>query len=657
MTRRAIEDLQGPLDGIRVVSTDVFDTLLLRNGRSERSRIVAGERRFAALLAGRGIEIPPDHLVALRLEIQRVAFRALNVGGAAGEVRLTDILARQLAILGLPAEAAAERLAIEVEVEKASLAANQALAALFRRPKQAGVRIVAVSDTTLPTGAVSELIRHFHGDGLIDYVYASADLGETKRRGDIFATVADREGISPGEMLHVGDDEAADLAAPLARGLHAVHLPREALRARLRQADGARAELGRRVRRIARSLRAPAAASRDREAFARDVLGPIVAEFVLRIWLYAREAGASSPAKLLFCARGGVGIREAFERVLTRLDLPLDVGRETLMVSRLVAARGAVLARSKAALDELGREFEGDSFADVARALGGRAYELDARWQEPFSGESFFDLLFSQGGAEVLADIEVQDRLFARHLAVCAGEAKRLILCDTGLYGSTQRLLAAGFPDISIETIQFARANYKRHSEEHFPRVSGLVVQQNLYNPLKPETSVLRYWQLVESLFEPRVPSVKLFHETADGGVAANSGDLSFGVVKAAAGNPLLSGALAYIDRLRPRDGARVLADAEMAWVRLRRAITRPSEADLRALSVGVRSVDFGRDGTVSVMASGERAGLAARLASIKGQLWREGAIAREFPVFRPALLAMLESAHALRGISARLMR
>ncbi|MFT3952971.1 MAG: HAD family hydrolase [Piscinibacter sp.] len=654
MARRGIGDLEGPLDGIEVISTDVFDTLLLRNGRSERARIVAGERRFSALLARRGFDIPADRLVDLRLKAQRLAFRALNVGGTPGEIRLADLIARQHAILGLPEAFVAERLAIEIEVEKASLRPNRALASLFWRQKQAGRRIIAVSDTTLPTQELTALIHHLHGDGLIDRVYSSADLGATKRRGEIFAHVAEREGVAPAAMLHVGDDEAADVTAAIARGFHAIHLPREAFRSRLRQADGARAELGRRVRRFARGLRSPMPEGGDRQAFGRDVLGPIVAEFGLMIWLYASEA---SDARLMFCARGGVGIREAFERLLDRLALPLDVGRETLLVSRLIAARAAVLAKSTAALDELGREFAGDSFADVARALGGRAYDLGPAWQERFAAEGFFDLLFSAGGAEVLADIEAQNRLFARHLADCAGGAGRLILCDTGLYGSTQRLLAAGFPDLSIETIQFARANYKRHGEEHFPRVAGLVVEQNLYNPLKAETSVLRYWQLVESLFEPAVPSVKLFHETCEGGIASNSGDLSYGKVDAAAGNALLTGALAYIDGLGPGDGAKVLRDAEIAWRRLRQAITRPSAADLATLAVGERSVDFGRAGTVSVMAAGEKAGLAARLGGIKAQLWREGAIAREFPTFRPALLAMLESAHALRGLSARLTR
>jgi hypothetical protein len=39
---------------------------------------------------------------------------------------------------------------------------------------------------------------------------------------------------------------------------------------------------------------------------------------------------------------------------------------------------------------------------------------------------------------------------------------------------------------------------------------------------------------------------------------------------------------------------------------------------------------------------------------SLKAQLWREGAIAREFPLLKHALLPMLETLLSLRGLLAR---
>jgi FMN phosphatase YigB (HAD superfamily) len=657
MALRSLKDLNRPLDGIKVVSTDVFDTLLLRTGRSERARIRRGEVLFSRRLAAQDIAIDPDLLLNARLEAQRLAFRALEVGGAAGEVGLLDVLRRQLLTAGVPEAFVADRLDIEIAVEKTSLAANHALGAALRRQKSAGRRIVAISDTTLPASAVEELIRHFHGPDLIDRVYSSADEGRTKRAGGLFAFVAASERMRTSQMLHVGDDARADVSAAREQGVACLHLPRPAWRSHLRRAGGAVTEVRRGLRRSVRVTRKPATSATDPAVFGQTVLGPIVAEFCLSIWLYADQATAESDACLLFCARGGIGIREAFERLIARLGLPLAIPRGTLMVSRLVAARAALLARSPTALDELGREFRGDRFADVAAALGGHRYQLAAPWQETFVADRFLDLLFGPTGREVLADIAAQDGLFRRHLSAVSGGARRIILCDTGLYGSTQRLMAAGIPDRSVETIQFARANYKGFAEDHFPRVTGLAVEQNLYNPFVVETCVLRYWQLVESLFEPAVASVRLFGEAPDGTVTANCGPVGFGDIDAGAGNALLTGVLAYIDALGPGSGADILADAERAWARLKQAITRPTEQDVACMEVGVRSVDFGRTGTVKVIDAGASARSGSGIAAIKAQLWREGAIVKAFPTIRPALLTLLESVHAMRGVSARLHR
>jgi FMN phosphatase YigB (HAD superfamily) len=654
MARRNFDELSGDLDGIKLISTDIFDTLLLRNRRSARSRIMDAETRFARLLGERGWQMPADDLVQARLRAEKLAFRALEMTGGSGEVRLADLIGRQLRMLGLPEALAEDRLAIEIAVEKTSLTANRPFGALLRRRGQAGDRIVGVSDIGLSAAALAELIDHFHGPGLLHRVYSSADEGASKRQGDLFGLVLAAEGVSPGQVLHIGDDETADYRVPSLLGIRAIHVPRGRWRRHLSRADGAATEVGRQIRRRMRFEALPA--PQDKTAFGREVLGPIVAEFCLLLWLYADQARhGGGDAALLFCARGGIAIREAFERVLDRLALPLPMRRDNLMVSRLVAARSAVIARSDAALDELGREFWGGSFANVALALGGRPYDLPDAWRRPFAPAEFFALLESEAGLEVLSDIRQQNTLFARHLGRVHGGARRIILCDTGLYGSTQRLLAAGFPDLAIETVQFARCNYKGHSEEHFPQVVGLVVEQNLYNPLKVETAILRYWQLIESLFEPAIPSVRTFSEDATGEIVSNAGEIGYGAIDPAAGNPLLFGALSYIDGLS--DGASALRDAQRAWVRLKRAITNPTPADVEALGVGVRSVDFGRSDVVSVLSAVRDNSPIRRLKAIKSQLWREGAIARDFPLLRPALLAALEAAHVLRALSGHRQR
>ncbi len=654
MRNSKLAHLENEIGQIEVISTDVFDTLLLRTMRSERSRIVIGERMFADLLARRGWLIEADLLVDARLLAQRLAFRGLTLREGVCEVRLAEIISRQVTILCLPGSLVAERLEIEVQVEKGSLVANHFLGNILRASRRAGKRIVAISDTPLPSERVAELIEHFHGTDLIDCVYSSADFGLTKRDGDLFIAVAQAENVPLNKMAHIGDDLRADVRVPSAKGITVYHTPRRAYRSYLRSANGALAEAGRFVRKRARRAKAATPLADDATLFGRHVFGPIVTQFCLMIWLYANEAEVADKPVLLFCARGGIGIRQAFERVVAKLGLPLNARRENIMISRVVAARAALLARSNSAVEELDREFQGSVIADVARALGGRSYELPQEWHQPFRAHQFVTLLFGDSGAEVLADIQKQNELFARHFKQLIGDSNRIILCDTGLYGSTQRLLASGFPDVRIETIQLARSNYKGHSEAHFPKVTGLVVEQNRYSPFKVSSCVLRYWHLIESLFEPTVSSVHMFSEDALGRVKANCGEIAFGAIDPCAGNRLLSGALAYIDALPAHGGGVALGDAEGAWQRLKRAITRPTEAELRSLEVGGRSVDFGRSDVLRIFKAGGNKSFTQKLVSLKDQLWREGAITREFPFLKHALLPVLDFIHSLGGLLGR---
>ena len=115
----------------------------------------------------------------------------------------------------------------------------------------------------------------------------------------------------------------------------------------------------------------------------------------------------------------------------------------------------------------------------------------------------------------------------------------------------------------------------------------------------------------------------------------------------------LFAKAAANIDRIS--NGTAIMSDADLAWTRLKRAITNPRAFDMMALGVGARSVDFGRAESVYVLKQSGAPDLARRLSAVKSQLWREGAIARDFPFLKAALLPALEMVHIVRGVSARL--
>src|ERR1700722_9364808 len=127
------------------------------------------------------------------------------------------------------------------------------------------------------------------------------------------------------------------------------------------------------VREIAAELlsaAAPRGRSRaDAAAFGKAAFGPIFAEFALRLWLFLQSLEEPDDTCILFCARGGLRLQFVFDRFLRRTGLVCPVTANPLMVSRLIAARPALLRGGAAALDELEREFHGRSMADAAAAL------------------------------------------------------------------------------------------------------------------------------------------------------------------------------------------------------------------------------------------------------------------------------------------------
>ena len=388
----------------------------------------------------------------------------------------------------------------------------------------------------------------------------------------------------------------------------------------------------------------------DAVTFGRRTLGPILAEFCLRLWLFERFLPPDDTV-LLFCARGGLRLQFAYERFLAQTALPQRVPRAALMVSRLVAARTAFNPPSPGVLSELGREFSGQSMARVAAALAQREdLVLPEPWNAPFETSAFVALLADDnpGVAALHASVAQQDALFRAHLAACAGGARHCVLVDTGLYGSTLRMLQEGVPERTWSGLQFARCNYKRLPTPHFPRTIGLSVESDWYKPWDSRTSALRFWQLIEACLEPDLSSVRTFSTAASGEPQANL-QVSGWEDRIEPEEPgLFTGVLAYIDGLGPETVHHIADDAGSAWHALKDAVVWPDERTVAILSLGGRSRDFGR---TELSAQFVDARSSQILGQIRKSLWREGALVRSFPRAGRFMLPLVELVYAERAL------
>ncbi|SMF97343.1 Haloacid dehalogenase-like hydrolase [Methylomagnum ishizawai] len=650
------------LKDIDLVTVDVFDTLLQRKPISENRRLLNAVRSLCLHPDLKPYGLDPGVVLQLRIQAKRYAYRTLAIAAPEREITLDGLLAGPARLLGMPDGAETLWATLEVDQDAQSVRVNRKLCAALRQIKTLGKRVVALSDTYYSKPQIARLLEGTGCLGVVDDIHTSADLGFTKRGGQAFLRVAEREGVSLRCIIHIGDDVWADGVQAAKHGIQVFVTPQPNYKIALHKLDGGLFSAQRVIKNKLTSLSDSAGYNNHQQPLSKgdigqQILGPITAEYCLWLWLYLASIPQPENTVALFCARGGLRMRRVFATVLERLGLSVPVRTEDFMVSRLVAARTALVRGSRYACAELAREHKHASLATVARALSSVPLVFGEYWNRPFSPEIFFESLDRDpAGIALRQDLSLQSDLFGRHLDAVAQGTGRLLLCDTGLFASTQRLLEEGMPERHWESVLFARANYKGFATPHFARATGLMVERNFYHPLWIKSIVLRYWHIVEALFEPELPSVKSFHVATDGGVVSNLEFNGWETCLDGAGDSWFAGTLEYLEDLRAGDIPKILADSEAAWRHLRRLILFPRRSDVALMAVDHRSMDFGRDSQVGTWPAKTVAGR-FRWRELRESLWREGYIALACPRLNTLFQIAWESAYILRPALALMLR
>jgi FMN phosphatase YigB (HAD superfamily) len=200
-------DFSMRIDAAELVSFDVFDTLFVRP-------LADPEDAFDLLGERFGIE----GFRKLRCEAQTEAFRQMHVAGQR-EITLEGIYA---CMTTLPRGIIAESLLkAEIELELALTVPNSDLIGLFKdivRRK----RVVVVSDMYMPQSFFEALFDKYSLPRVPMFI--SSDRNATKRDfGELFDLVSTETGISPGKILHIGDNPVGDVLRAQERGFQAFH--------------------------------------------------------------------------------------------------------------------------------------------------------------------------------------------------------------------------------------------------------------------------------------------------------------------------------------------------------------------------------------------------------------------------------------------------
>jgi FMN phosphatase YigB (HAD superfamily) len=204
------------LDQIRVLSLDVFDTLLFRTcERPEDVFLEVGRRAAAAGVLTSAIG--PAEFASLRDASQHHLYSTLG-----REPRLEEIYGRLPASIG----AVASLLRIEEEVEADFCILNPSVASLVAHCRERGIRVVLLSDMYLGERRVRALLAQAGFDTRVwtDRVFVSVDAGGYKMTGALYEQLAAcYPDVARSAMLQIGDNIQSDVRAARAAGLQAVH--------------------------------------------------------------------------------------------------------------------------------------------------------------------------------------------------------------------------------------------------------------------------------------------------------------------------------------------------------------------------------------------------------------------------------------------------
>lgn len=200
---------------IRVVSFDVFDTLLVRPTLLPKDVFLLLQ---ADLVAERGPLF--SGFAQLRYEAE-AEVRRLSITAGLGDILLSEIYARLADYLSLSLDDAQALMERELALEERLLTPRLAGKQVFEAALRAGKQVIIASDIYLTHDQLMRLLQT-HGFAQAARVYVSGELRIQKRTGALFEMILDdlrRQGIRPDQVVHIGDNPQADVTQPAARGI------------------------------------------------------------------------------------------------------------------------------------------------------------------------------------------------------------------------------------------------------------------------------------------------------------------------------------------------------------------------------------------------------------------------------------------------------
>ena len=340
---RSIRDCMVEMSKYKVISFDVFDTLLLRDLYLHQDVFTYNTPDIIRLVGDNKF----DHKTA-RISAEKAA----RLSNPEGEVTMDAIYGQYLLATGLPADLVQKIQEMEVETEARLFKPRLAVLELFNYAKSISRKVVIISDFYINTDFVRQVLVCSGFDLSGVSLYVSCEHNLTKKDGALYDLVTSDLGVNPNEVLHVGDNYHVDMTNATKNGFDAIHIPSTRVALEIAppllqylKLDDKTNLVGRRS--VERSVLLgilqngifddpfdvdlKTVFGNDFERFGYTVLGPLLVSFTT--WL-RKHARAKKLESILFLARDGWVLEQAFQAINEVESVKLDVKACYLPASR-----------------------------------------------------------------------------------------------------------------------------------------------------------------------------------------------------------------------------------------------------------------------------------------------------------------------------------
>ncbi len=217
----SLEEIMAAFDSpeVRIISFDVFDTLLVRPLQRASDLYELMDAKFGQMSSAQ------VSFRKLRMEAEAVLRRQIIKGEISAEdISLDDIYRVLEKSFGIAADTVSGMKALEMELEIRLCAPRQSGKLLFQRALATGKPVVIISDMYLSAGQIRTILNKNGYEGM-KHVFVSSDMGKRKITGHLYDEVVKITGCAPGGIFHVGDDPDADCRMAASRGFRSARLP------------------------------------------------------------------------------------------------------------------------------------------------------------------------------------------------------------------------------------------------------------------------------------------------------------------------------------------------------------------------------------------------------------------------------------------------